>query len=77
MANTELGRAFAITPHNTNDLSKKTRGIFVGVAGDLKIDTSNGQTVTLKNLAAGVIHPISAKRVYLTGTAATDIVGFY
>jgi hypothetical protein len=33
--------------------------------------------VTFTGLAAGVIHPIAAKRVYATGTGATGIVGVY
>lgn len=32
---------------------------------------------TFNNLVAGVVHPLRAKRVYATGTDATDIVGVY
>lgn len=66
---------FDITPHNTNDLAVYTRGIYVGVSGDVKVDLVNSGTITFANLAAGIIHPIRAKRVYATGTAATGIVG--
>jgi hypothetical protein len=69
--------AFAITPANGADLSFVTRGLYVGVSGDVKVDTLGGDTVTFVGLAAGVIHPIRAKRVYATGTTATDIVGVY
>jgi hypothetical protein len=69
--------AFAITPDNDNDLATVTRWLYVGTAGHVKIDTANGDTVTLNSLAAGVLHPIRARRVYATGTAALTIVGLY
>lgn len=69
--------AMEITPSNDTDLAISTRGIYVGVSGDLKVDTVGGSTVVFVNLAAGVIHPIRAKRVHATGTDATNIVGVY
>jgi hypothetical protein len=72
-----LSHAFAITKNDNANLAQSTRGIYVGAAGDLKIDTTNGDTVTLVGLAAGVVHPIAAKKVYSTGTTATGIVGLY
>ena len=69
--------AFAITPHDTNDLAIAPRGIYVGVSGDLKVDMLGTGTVTYVGLAEGVIHPIRASRVYSTGTTATDIIGVY
>jgi len=71
------GEAYAITPDNDTDLATPTRGIYVGVSGDLKVDMTGVGTVTFVGLAAGIIHPISAKRVYQTGTDATDILGIY
>jgi len=69
--------AASVTPHDSNDLSIVTRGIYVGTSGDLKVDLSGGDTVTFANIAAGVIHPLRVQRVYSTGTTATDIVGVY
>ena len=69
--------AFAVTPSNTVDLAQVTRGIYVGVSGDLKVDMVAGGTVTFVDLAAGMIHPIAAKRIYQTGTDATNIIGLY
>jgi len=76
-AMTPASNAVAITPNNSTDLATVTRGIYVGVSGDLKVDMFGGQTVTFKDLAAGVLHPIRVKRVYQTGTDATDIIGVY
>lgn len=68
---------FSITPNDSTDLSISTRGLYVGVTGDVKVDFVNGTSVTFVGLAAGVIHPIRARRVYSTGTTATSLVGVY
>ena len=65
-----------VTPNN-NVTFEGTIGLYLGVSGDVTFDTANGDKVTLKNLASGVIHPISVTRIYLTGTTATNIVGVY
>jgi hypothetical protein len=68
--------AFAVTPNNSTDLATPTRGVYVGVSGDLKVDLVGGSTeITFVGLAGGVIHPIQARRIYATGTSATNIVG--
>lgn len=69
--------AIAVTPSDSADLSVFTRGIYVGTGGDLVVTTVNGQTVTFKNLAGGMVHPICAKRIWSTNTTATDILGVY
>lgn len=69
--------AFAVTPSDDTDLAEDTRGLYVGVSGDVKVDLVGGTTVTFVGLAAGVLHPLRVKRVYETGTDAEDIVGVY
>jgi hypothetical protein len=66
---------FSITPSDDTDLTIATRGIYVGVSGDLKVITLKGTTLTFVGLAAGIIHPLRVKRVVSTGTSATDIIG--
>jgi len=66
-----------ITPSNDNDLARVTRGLYVGVTGNVKVDMEDGSTITWVGLAAGMIHPIRAKRVYATLTTATSIIGVY
>lgn len=71
---------YAITPSDTLDVSITTRGLYVGVAGDVKVTlaaNATGSSVVLKGLASGIIHPIGVRRIYATGTTATDIVGLY
>lgn len=66
--------AKALTPSNTTSFSP-TRGIYVGATGDVKVTMFDGSEVTFTGLAAGIIHPISATRVYATGTTATGVIG--
>ena len=73
----KVKNAFEIIPDDATDLSHETIAIYVGFDGDLKVDLVGGDTVTMYNLAAGAWHPIQAKRVYATGTAATYILGAY
>lgn len=68
--------AAAVTPHDTNRISP-TRGLYVGVSGDVKVIMLDGTTVTFTGLAAGVIHPITCVLVCSTGTTATNIVALY
>ena len=70
--------AFAITPHDTNDLTYTTRGIYIGTSGDVKVDMADtGTAITFVGMAAGVVHPLRVTRVYDTDTDADDIVGLY
>lgn len=69
--------AVAVTPNDGADLATVTRGLYVGVAGNVKVDMADGDTVTFVALAAGVIHALRVARVYSTGTTATNIVGVY
>ena len=68
----------AVTPSDDTNLAYATRGLLVGVAGDVKVtflgQAGGGEDVVLGNLAAGVIHRIQVTRVWATGTAATGIV---
>ena len=67
--------AIAITPSDNNNLSRSVRALYVGVSGDVKITFIDDTEVTFVALAAGVIHPMRAKKVFSTGTTATGIVG--
>lgn len=52
-----------------------TRRLYVGVAGTLKVDMEDGDTVTF--IAHQGHHDLCVTKVYKTGTAATDIVAEY
>lgn len=67
----------AVTPSDTVDMLDCARGVYVGTAGDLKVITIGGDTITFVGLVAGVIHPICAARIFATGTTADNIVAVY
>lgn len=67
--------AFAITPSDATNLTTRTRGIYVGVSGNVSALMEDGTTVTFTGMAAGIIHPIRVRRINLTATTATSIIG--
>lgn len=66
----------SVTPNDTGRIDP-TRGLYIGGAGNVKVDTAAGTTVTLNSAAAGSILPIRVRRVYNTGTTATNIIALY
>jgi hypothetical protein len=69
--------AAAVTPADGADLANFSAALFVGGAGALKVDTVGGSTVTFTGVVAGTVLQIRAKRVYATGTTATNIVAMW
>lgn len=68
----------AVTPNDSTDLSgaSRTKGflIYVGVGGDVVVDTIGGETsLTFKNMASGTILPVRVARVR-TASTATNMV---
>jgi hypothetical protein len=80
----QAGRAAAVTPSNTVDIPSVSGGtsnngcvLYVGGAGDLKVDTVGGDAVTFVAVPAGSFIPVQVTRVYSTGTSATSIVALW
>jgi hypothetical protein len=69
--------AAAVTPADGADLADFASALFVGGAGALKVDTVGGSTVTFTGVAAGSVLRIRVKRVYATGTTATNIAALW
>lgn len=70
-------KAAAVTASDTVAFAP-CAGLSVKTAGDYTVLLADDSAAVAMNLAAGVIHEISAKRVNLTGAAATTgIVAFY
>ncbi len=65
--------AAVVTPNDSSDLSKEGI-VYVGGAGDVKVNTIAGNTVTFYGVPAGSYVPVRVKRVYSTGTTATNMV---
>lgn len=66
----------AIAPNDGIDLpSGVTRGIYVGVAGNIKITGSDDTDANAVIVPVPVgFSPISVKKVWLTGTTATGLI---
>jgi hypothetical protein len=65
---------FQITPDDGSDLALATRAINVAQSGNVRLESVAG-TVATVYIAAGIAFPIRAKRVFVTGTDATGLVG--
>lgn len=48
--------------------------VFVGGDGNVKVTTEGGEDVTFNGLSAGDFLPVSVKRIWSTGTTATNLV---
>lgn len=67
----------AITPSDSTNLSKVTRGIYVGGNGNMVCVKEDGTTVTFVGVTAGIVYPIRAKRINSTSTTATSLVALF
>lgn len=70
-------RAAEVTTSNSVTYESPTRGVYVGVGGNVKVDMVSGGTVTFVGVAAGTLLPIQVERIYATGTTATNMVALY
>jgi len=66
---------FAITPHDTNDLSEITRGLYVGGTGTLVAELASGAQITFAGVVGGTLLPVRVRKVLATGSTATQIMG--
>lgn len=64
--------AAQIVPSDAVDLPFVTRAIYVGIQGDVRILTHNGQDVIFKDLVGTKV--IRAARVMATGTTAGALI---
>lgn len=71
------GSLAAVTPSDDTDMTYWAVALYVGTAGHVKLTCWGGDTATFKNVAAGSVLPVRCRRVYATGTTASDIVGLF
>lgn len=65
-----------IVPNDSTDLSTDARALYVGTGGDVRVTTSGGDTVTFRNVPAGIL-PVRIRRVFALGTTAADLVAVW
>jgi len=69
--------AEAVTPSDTVNLSRLSRGIYVGVTGNVAAVMADGTVVTFVAAPAGQILPIQAIRINATNTTASSMISLY
>lgn len=68
--------AATVTPSDSTAL-RPTRGIYVGTGGNIAVQMTLGNTVTLVGVLGGSILPIQVVKVLSTGTTASNMVALY
>lgn len=62
---------------DSTDLTSTMKGLYIGGDGDLKVVlVQDTMAVTFVGLVAGTFIPIAVRRIWSTGTSATNIVAF-
>ncbi len=67
----------AVTPHDSTDLTTAARALYIGVAGNVALETTEGTVLTFVGLLAGSILPVRTIRVNSTDTTATNIIALF
>lgn len=69
--------AHAVSPSDSADLTPYATKLYVGGAGNVKVTTLAGTTLTFTGVPAGTVLPVTVKRVFNTGTTASSIVALH
>jgi hypothetical protein len=79
----QVGRAAAVTPSDTARIADVSGGVnngcvlYVGGAGNLKVETIGGDEVTFVGINTGAFLPVQVVKVFATGTSATNILALW
>jgi hypothetical protein len=69
--------AEALTPSDTTTLGETPSALWIGGGGDLRVTMMGGAVITYAAVPDGTWMPIRVRRVWSTGTTASDIVGVW
>ncbi len=69
--------AALVTPHDSNELARCTRALWIGGTGDIAVRMLSGEVVTLVGVPAGTYLPLAVVGVNDTDTDATQIVALF
>jgi hypothetical protein len=68
----------SVTPSDDNELAYLTRGLYVGVGGNVALKLrDDSAAVVFVGVAEGTILPLQVKQVMATDTTATNIVALW
>jgi hypothetical protein len=79
----QAGRAASVTPSDTANIPSVSGGtnngcvLYVGSAGNLRVQTVGGDDVTFNNINTGAFIPVQIVKVYATGTTASNILALW
>jgi hypothetical protein len=79
----QVGRAASVTPSDTANIPSVSGGtnngcvLYVGTAGNLRVQTVGGDDVTFNNINTGAFIPVQVVKVYATGTTAGSILALW
>jgi hypothetical protein len=59
------------------NMSPVSRGLYVGVPGDIAVVASDGSSATFTNVPGGTVLPVRVRRVNSSGTTASGLVALY
>ncbi len=74
MRSDQVNAADTPTLSDTVNLANEGLYLYVGGSGNIKITSVDDSTFTMTGIVAGVWHKIIVKRVWSTGTTATNIL---
>ena len=69
--------AAAISPSDTTNLARVTRGVYIGGSGNVSSLMADGSTVVFVGAQSGSVLPIRVQRINAAGTTATNLLALY
>jgi hypothetical protein len=70
------GSAESLTPSDVANLPTPSV-VYVGVSGNVRVTTPQGDVVTFVNVASGTVIPVQVLKVWATNTTASSLVRIY
>tara|TARA_R110000823_G_scaffold53025_5_gene130980 strand:+ start:2937 stop:3206 length:270 start_codon:yes stop_codon:yes gene_type:complete len=68
----------SVTPSDESELAFLTRGLYVGVSGNVSVKLRDDSTaVVFVGVAEGTILPLQVKQVMATNTTSTNIIALW
>lgn len=68
---------FAVVPADSDFTgNRQARALYIGTTGNIHVTTVTGVELTFNNVPVGFL-PVSVKRVWSTGTTASNIVALW